>query len=282
MAALPLGVNSLAAIVLGLVVFTMGALYASKFRCEPLLDRLKHREFRLIQKTKLNSNTSIYRFALPRKTDVLPLPIGQHISVVANINGKEMARSYTPISNNTTAGYFDILVKTYPTGNVSKHIDAMEIGDSLRVRGPFGNMKYTPNMCKHINMIAGGTGITPMFQVIEAICSNPQDKTTVTLLYGNVSEVDILLRTELEALAALNPRLKIYHVLNLAPKDGKYDTGFITRDIMERYLDPPSKDSKLLLCGPPPMLSALKKAAMELGWPKARPLSKLEDQVFVF
>lgn len=43
-------------------------------------------------------------------------------------------------------------------------------------------------------MLAGGTGITPMFQVLNAILKNPRDTTSVTLLYGNLTEEDILLR----------------------------------------------------------------------------------------
>jgi ferredoxin-NADP reductase len=52
-----------------------------------------------------------YRFALPRPDDVLGLPIGQHISVSAEINGKEIMRSYTPTSSDDDLGHFDLLIK---------------------------------------------------------------------------------------------------------------------------------------------------------------------------
>ena len=41
----------------------------------------------------------------------------------------------------------------------------LSIGDTVNVRGPKGQFNYTPNMCRAIGMIAGGTGITPMLQV---------------------------------------------------------------------------------------------------------------------
>jgi cytochrome-b5 reductase len=41
----------------------------------------------------------------------------------------------------------------------------LKIGQEMAVRGPKGNFNYTPNMCRAIGMIAGGTGITPMLQV---------------------------------------------------------------------------------------------------------------------
>ena len=52
-----------------------------------------------------------YRFELPHEQAVLGLPIGQHISVQAEINGKQIVRSYTPISSDDDLGFFDLLVK---------------------------------------------------------------------------------------------------------------------------------------------------------------------------
>ena len=52
-----------------------------------------------------------YRFGLPSKDDVLGLPIGQHISVQAEISGKNIMRSYTPTSSDDDLGHFDLLVK---------------------------------------------------------------------------------------------------------------------------------------------------------------------------
>ena len=61
-------------------------------------------------KRKLNS-LGRYRFALPHPQDVLGLPIGKHISVSAEINGKDIMRSYTPTSSDDDRGHFDLLVK---------------------------------------------------------------------------------------------------------------------------------------------------------------------------
>ena len=58
-----------------------------------------------------NNNKCRYRFALPHKDAILGLPIGQHISVMAEINGKEITRSYTPTSSDEDRGHFDLLIK---------------------------------------------------------------------------------------------------------------------------------------------------------------------------
>lgn len=47
-------------------------------------------------------------------------------------------------------------------------------------------------------------------------------------------------------------------------------------------LPEPANDIKILVCGPPPMVSAIKKATESLGYEKAKPVSKLPDQVFCF
>ena len=69
----------------------------------------------------LNENAFSYRFALPHPQDVLGLPIGQHISVQAEIDGKEIMRSYTPTSSDDDLGYFDLLIKvSYPLVSLTR------------------------------------------------------------------------------------------------------------------------------------------------------------------
>lgn len=249
----------------------------------PVLHTLDFRKFPLIEKTRVSRNSSIYRFGLPKSSDRLGLPIGQHISIGTTINGKEVVRSYTPISTDEELGYFDLLIKTYDAGNISKHVESKKIGETIEVRGPKGFFNYTPNMVKSFGMVAGGTGIAPMYQIITSILKNPEDKTKIVLLYANVTEEDILLKEELDKFIANHPdRFKVHYVLNTPPEEWTGSVGFITPEIMDTHLPKPSDETNLLICGPPPMVSAIKKAAVSLGFEKAKPVSKLGDQVFVF
>lgn len=68
-----------------------------------------------------------YRFALPRSDDVLGLPIGQHVSVTAEINGKDIMRSYTPTSSDDNLGHFDLLIKVCFCPDCSPPTRAMNI-----------------------------------------------------------------------------------------------------------------------------------------------------------
>ncbi|BGP40903.1 NADH-cytochrome b5 reductase [Rhodotorula kratochvilovae] len=271
----------LLAAALGLAIAAVAFLQLQS-KPKPALDPKQWQRFKLIDKIVLSPNTAIYRFALP-KGRVLGLPIGQHVSVSATIDGKLVQRSYTPTSSDDDVGFFDLLIKSYPTGNISRHFGQLKVGDYVDVKGPKGQMHYTPAFAKNIGMIAGGTGITPMLQIIRAALKNPQDKTNLSLIYANVTEADILLKKELDDLAAKHPdRFRVYYVLNNPPEGWKGGVGFVTKEMIEEHLPAHAEDHKALLCGPPPMVSAMSKALESIGWPAPRAVSKMVDGVFKF
>jgi len=248
-----------------------------------VLDPTNWKEFALKGKIIISPNTALYRFALERDNDVLGLPIGQHISVAAEIDGKEIVRSYTPTSSDDDSGHFDLVVKTYEKGNISRYLSLLNIGQKVRVKGPKGQFKYSPDLCDTIGMIAGGTGITPMLQIIRAALKNPLDMTKLSLIYANVNEEDILLRSELDELAEAHPaRFRVYYVLNNPPATWSGGVGFVSQEQIQQHLPASRDDIKILLCGPPPMIKAMKQHLQALNYPEPRTISKLVDQVFVF
>ncbi|RKF74271.1 NADH-cytochrome b5 reductase 1 [Golovinomyces cichoracearum] len=258
-------------------------------RIQAVLQPKVFQEFELKEKTIISHNVAIYRFLLPSPKSILGLPIGQHISIAADIkqpdgNVKEIVRSYTPISSDNQPGYFDLLVKEYPNGNISKYLASLAIGQVIKVRGPKGAFVYTPNMVRAFGMIAGGTGITPMLQIIRAIIRGraTRDETQVDLIFANVNYDDILLKEDLDQLAKDDKGFRVHYVLNNPPENWDGEVGFVTPEMITKYLPKAANDIKLLLCGPPPMISAMKKASEGVGFQKARPVSKLEDQVFSF
>ncbi|KAK0710889.1 hypothetical protein B0H67DRAFT_516543 [Lasiosphaeris hirsuta] len=246
-------------------------------------------DFELKEKTVISHNVAIYRFALPTPSSILGLPIGQHISIGAALaqpdgSSKDIVRSYTPISGDHQPGYFDLLIKSYPTGNISRHMASLAVGQTIRVKGPKGAFVYTPNMVRHFGMVAGGTGITPMLQVIRAIVRGRAtgDATQVDLIFANVTPQDILLKEDLDALVTEDKGIRVHYVLDKPPAGWTGGVGYVTSDMITKWLPAPAEDVKILICGPPPMVSGLKKATEALGFKKARPVSKLEDQVFAF
>lgn len=230
---------------------------------------------------------NVYRlvFELPTPDTVLGLPIGQHVSIKGTIDGATVQRSYTPVSNNSDKGILDLVIKVYPDGLLTgRYLANLSVGDEVLFRGPKGAMRYQRGLCKKIGMLAGGTGITPMYQVIRAICEDPKDTTEVSLIYANRTEGDILLRKELEAFSARYPKnLTIHYLLDSPPEGWTYGTGFVTKELMSaKFPGPQDQGSKVMLCGPPPMVNAAKKGLVELGYQKPGLASKMADQVFCF
>ncbi|KAM3587368.1 uncharacterized protein V6R79_003369 [Siganus canaliculatus] len=235
---------------------------------------------RLIDKQIVSHDTRKFRFALPSAEHVLGLPIGQHIYLSAKIDGKLVVRPYTPVSSDDDKGFVDLVVKIYfkdvhpkfpEGGKMSQYLESLKINDTIDFRGPSGLLVYKgkgvfeiqadkksaaeTKTAKQLGLIAGGTGITPMLQVVTAVMKDPQDQTVCHLLFANQTEKDILLRPELEELQVNHPdRFKLWFTLDKAPQDWEYSQGFISEDMVQDHLPPPSDDTLILMCGPPPMI----------------------------
>ncbi|KAI8023738.1 NADH-cytochrome b5 reductase-like protein [Camellia lanceoleosa] len=217
-------------------------------------------EFKLQDRAKVSHNTHLFRFSFDPTANlgldvasciITRAPLGQD----AEGKTKYVIRPYTPISDPDSKGYFDLLIKVYPDGKMSQHFASLKPGDVVEVKGPIEKLRYSPNMKKHIGMIAGGTGITPMLQVIEAILKNPEDNTQVSLLYANVSPDDILLKQKLDVLAASHPNLKIFYTVDKPSNNWNGGTGYISKDMAIKGLPGPSDDTLILVCGPPGMMN---------------------------
>jgi NAD(P)H-flavin reductase len=227
----------------------------------------------------LSHDTRVYRFKLQSEKHLFGLPPGNHIFIRANIDNKSTIRAYTPITTpNDPPGYFDLLIKVYfknvhpkfPDGGaMTQHLDSLSIGDSIEIKGPLGSFSYrgvgkyqlksgknvTLHDCKRISMIAGGSGITPIYQVIKSVI-HENDDTELSLIYANKTEEDILLRQELDEITSKHPNIKVFYTLDSPTKDWKYGKGFVCEQMIRDNLYPPSPDSEsiVLMCGPPPMI----------------------------
>jgi len=212
------------------------------------------RSFKLVEVHPVNHNTQIYRFSTGGADVKLGLSVASCLVTHASIDGKDVVRPYTPISPESTAGHFDLMIKEYPQGVMSKHIAALKIGDTLEMKGPFAKIAMTTNLKKKIGMVAGGTGISPMLQVLEHVLADPADTTEISLLFANVNEADILLKEKLDRLAARHKRFKVHYVLDNPPKKPGYHKGRISADLLKSTMPPPGPDNMVFVCGPPPMM----------------------------
>ncbi|XP_020087042.1 NADH--cytochrome b5 reductase 1-like isoform X1 [Ananas comosus] len=261
--------------IVGIVVAVFAIAAASTYlfftkKSKGCLDPENFKNFKLVERKQLSHNVAKFRFALPTPASVLGLPIGQHISCRGRDNlGEEVIKPYTPTTLDSDVGYFELVIKMYPQGRMSHHFREMRVGDYLSVKGPKGRFKYQPGQVRAFGMLAGGSGITPMFQVTRAILENPEDQTKVHLIYANVTYDDILLKEELDALASNYPKqFKVSYVLNQPPEGWNGGVGFVSKEMIQTHCPAPAPDIQILRCGPPPMNKAMGAHLDDLGYTK--------------
>eukprot|EP01121_Diplochlamys_sp_Union-15-3_P009380 TRINITY_DN2563_c0_g1_i5.p1 TRINITY_DN2563_c0_g1~~TRINITY_DN2563_c0_g1_i5.p1 ORF type:complete len:171 (-),score=25.03 TRINITY_DN2563_c0_g1_i5:50-562(-) len=140
---------------------------------------------------------------------------------------------------------------------MSSHIASLKPGDTLEIKGPIKKLPYKANMKDEIGMIAGGSGITPMLQVLQEILRNPDDQTEVSLIFANVTEEDILLRRELEQLTKDYPNFKLYYILSRPSENWTQSKGYVSKEMIISQLPPPSPKTLIYVCGPNGMVNYL-------------------------
>lgn len=263
-----------------------------------LIDPKTKVALRVVDRQMITHDTMRLKLGLDSPDHILGLPVGNHVYISARINGELVVRPYTPVSLDTQKAYVDFVIKVYKAnvdpkfpngGKMSQYLMNIPISQYVDVRGPAGNIHYAGNglfevkpdssspaqkhKVKYVNMICGGSGITPMFQLISYVLSCKKDDTKLALLFANTAEKDIILRDELEILASKHTdQFRLWYTLVQPPESNwRYSSGYVNSEMISEHLFPPGDDSLVLLCGPPAMLElACFPNLVKLNYPRDR------------
>ncbi len=208
-------------------------------------------------------DTKTFCFALPDDATLDLLP-GDHLYVHTTIDGKPVKRPYTPSSMPGATGYFDLTVKRYETGLVSKYLHDRESGDRVMMSGPNSGGHWVDGMAKKVGFVAGGSGITPMIAIIRWILARSLP-VELFLVYANKAEADIIFKEEWDEDVREHATFHCYHVLNEPPAGWSQGRGRITEVVLRAQLPPPGPDTVIFLCGPPPMVDAVETTLNAIG-----------------
>jgi cytochrome-b5 reductase len=202
---------------------------------------------------QVNHDTFLYKINAKTPKDVT---VPYHI--VLKDDSCQIGRSYTPVY--IKENEVGLLIKHYPNGSISTMLKHSEIGDYLFLRGPLETMSpYHSNSVEELAMIAGGTGITPMYQLIKHVLDNPIDSTRLKLYYCNKTEEDILMKRELDILSQAYPeRLQIHYAIDSPDRNWRGLRTLQLKDL-KRILPNPDLNRKaaILVCGPDGFISAV-------------------------
>lgn len=197
-------------------------------------------------------------FDLPADHD-LDLKAASILVARAKVDGRRLIRPYTPVRVDEEQRELELVVKGVPHGAMSTHLTQLKPGDELQMMGPVPKFEYKPNKFNTVALLAAGSGLTPALQMINQICNDPNDTTRIVLVFANRTEADIILRDELDALAAEHPQLSVHYVLSSPPTDGSWTgkTGHINKALVQELVPAPSADVFVGVCGPPAMMDSL-------------------------
>ncbi len=144
-------------------------------------------------------------------------------------------------------------------GERSENIRDIVPGEQVMVDGPYGVfLDAVVRTDRDIVMIAGGIGITPFVRLADYL--HRHERRRGWLFYGHKTRVDIPYKEELESLENVT-------VIPVISDDPSYEgeKGYVTLELIERYLHGALESYEFLLCGPPAMIrkleTALKKEA---------------------
>ena len=159
-------------------------------------------------------------------------------------------------------------------------LDSLKEGDQIMSSGPRGKYEYKGNgefffknlkfirSFQKVSFIAGGSGITPIYQLLNNL--KKSDQTKWNLLFANKSEEDILLESNLQKLQKKIPTLKISFTLEKPTASWKSYIGYVSDQMINENIPLPDEedDHLIFVCGPKAMNEFVKDKLLRLGYPE--------------
>jgi ferredoxin-NADP reductase len=186
--------------------------------------------------------------------------------------GLKVERPYTPIS--AAKLDFELLVKSYPMdpkaqnnkaftkGITSRFLLNLQPGQMIEVKGPIPTaddelLREAVLQRKFVGMVCGGSGITPMIQLLTRLTSSDSGR-RFSLLWSNRSVDDIFFKKEMDHLTKSMKNVAVrYTLTRTAPTGWMHDTGRVSKEMLRARMPPPSPDTIIVVCGPDSFVEAV-------------------------
>ena len=219
-------------------------------------------EAKLMETIPRTENVLSFLFHRPDGFEYLA---GQYIMVELEINGNKVRKPFTISSAPSNKENIEFTKKL--TGHeFSNALASLQPSDPVGIEGPFGKMTYSGEYDK-IALISGGIGITPMIS-ISRYCTDKGMDTDIVMISSNKTEQDIAFEDELDIMQKHNPNLKVVHTLTRASDDWGGCRERVCESMILREI-PDYRDRIFYLCGPPPMVKAVREILYEMAIDKA-------------
>jgi len=198
----------------------------------------------------------------PRGRPMQP-ELGQFVYFRRGFRGP--TRPFTVSHYDAETGRISVTVKALGKGTTA--LQSIEPGETVYLDGPYGVFAHVALQSdRPLVMIAGGIGITPFRRIFQELAYEPGRE--VHLFYGNRRRHEVVYEEELDDVETVE-RIDVTHVIS---DDPHYpgERGFITVDLMRKYLERELTQYEFLICGPPVMTEKLEEALSSEGVPAAQ------------
>jgi ferredoxin-NADP reductase len=211
----------------------------------------------------LDETPDIKTFRLARP-EGFEFQAGQFLMVRLPVAGQKLVRCYSISSAPEAKGYLEISVKRQGVASRTLHA-TVRPGSLLSIKGPGGGFVYPEEESRPLVLLGAGVGITPLASMLRhAVLSEPARP--VTLLYSVKDDASIAFGDEFRLLTHRHPQVKVAVTVTGATRLAEGFVGRIDRRLVERFVPEPA-DSLYYVCGPIPMIEAMKGLLAGIGVP---------------
>ncbi len=222
---------------------------------------------KLIKKQEVANETMAFYFERPSGFD---FKAGQHILLtLPNLSEDDPKGNSRPLSIANAPYEPGIMVATRIRDTAFKRgLKNMAPGSEVQIEGPYGlNFLLHTDISRPAVFIVGGIGITPVRSIVfDATYRKLSHK--IFLFYSNHTPEDAAFLEELQELQKLNPNYKLIATMTQIEKsqkkEGKYHTGYITKEMLSKYIKN-FLEPIYYLVGPPQMVSDMVKMIADQG-----------------
>lgn len=204
------------------------------------------------QVTDISKQAEVLELSLSSNNGIGGYTPGQFV-FVKPINSA-VKKQFHPFSLTSVPGGSTISVGIKQLGDFTNSLTELKVGDDVIVEGAYGEFgSELTNYQKQI-WIAGGIGITPFVAMAKSL-----DKQQIDLFYSVRTKSQAYFLRELQASAKLKPNFHIHLI------DTEHQPQLTSQDVIKLYDD----DTAVWICGPPPMMKALKRSLVKDGVSKS-------------
>jgi benzoate/toluate 1,2-dioxygenase reductase subunit len=183
--------------------------------------------------------------------DALAFLPGQYVNIGVPGSLETRAYSFSSAPGSAAASF---LIRNVPGGLMSSYLTGRaKRGDRLALRGPHGSF-YLRDIERPLLILAGGTGLAPFLSMLSRLAESGCDQ-PIHLVYGVTRDCDLVRLAELEDYARRIPGLT-YATCVAYEGSAHPRKGYVTHHLPPDCLN--AGDVDVYLCGPPPMVEAVR------------------------